>query len=81
MEIFHRGQRVASHRRSPLKGRHTTVSEHMPRAHRAYAEWTPQRLVRWAERNGPDTAALIEAILVRRAHPQQGFRSALGIQR
>jgi len=81
VELFHRGQRVASHRRSPLKGRHTTVSEHMPRAHREYAEWTPQRLVRWAEHNGPATAALIEAILVRRAHPQQGFRSALGILR
>jgi len=81
VELFHRGQRVASHRRSPLKGRHTTVTEHMPRAQRAYAEWTPQRLVRWAAHNGPDTAALIEAILVRRAHPQQGFRSALGIMR
>lgn len=81
VEVFHRGKRVASHRRSPLQGRHTTVSEHMPRAHREYAEWTPQRLLRWAARNGPDTATLIEAILVRRAHPQQGFRSALGIMR
>ena len=59
VECFHKGQRVASHVRSHLKGRHTTVPEHMPKAHREYAEWSPQRLVRWAEQTGPATAALI----------------------
>lgn len=81
VEIFHRGKRVASHRRSSRRGAHTTVNTHMPTAHRAYAEWTPQRLVRWAEKIGPATAALIAHILASRAHPQQGFRSCLGILR
>jgi len=81
VECFHKGQRVASHPRSHLKGRHTTVSEHMPAAHRSYAEWTPQRLIRWAEQSGPATAGMVQTILERRAHPQQGFRSALGIMR
>lgn len=81
VEIFHRGQRVASHRRSARRGAHTTVNTHMPTAHRAYAEWTPQRLVRWAEKTGPATAALIARILASRPHPQQGFRSCLGILR
>jgi len=81
VECFHKGQRVASHLRSPLKGRHTTVAEHMPIAHRQYAEWTPQRLIRWAEKTGPATAGVIQTILERRAHPQQGFRSCLGILR
>jgi transposase len=81
VECFHQGQRVASHRRSPLKGRHTTVTEHMPTAHREYAEWTPQRLVRWAAQTGPATAGVIEHILTQRRHPQQGFRSCLGIMR
>jgi transposase len=81
VECFYRGQRVASHVRSPLKGRHTTVAEHMPTSHRQYAEWTPERIIRWAEKSGPATAGVIQTILQRRAHPQQGFRSALGILR
>jgi transposase len=81
VECFHKGQRVASHVRSHLKGRHTTVPEHMPTAHRSYAEWTPERLVRWAAKTGPATASVVQSILERRAHPQQGFRSCLGIMR
>jgi len=81
VECFHKGQRVASHVRSHLKGRHTTVAEHMPASHRQYAEWTPQRLIRWAEKTGPATAGVVQTILQRRAHPQQGFRSCLGIMR
>lgn len=81
VECFHKGQRVASHLRSSLKGRHTTVAAHMPRSHRQYAEWTPQRLIRWAEKTGPATGGVVHAILERRAHPQQGFRSCLGIMR
>ena len=81
VECFHKGQRVASHPRSHLKGRHTTVPEHMPVAHRSYGEWTPQRLIRWAEHNGPATAGMVQTILERRTHPQQGFRSCLGIMR
>lgn len=81
VEIFHRGQRVASHRRSFKVGGYTTVAAHMPTAHREYAEWTPRRLIQWAEKTGPATANLVEHILSRRRHPQQGFRSCLGILR
>jgi transposase len=81
VECFFQGNRAASHVRAHLPGRHTTLPEHMPTAHRQYAEWTPERLVRWAEKSGPATAALIQRLLERRTHPQQGFRSALGIMR
>jgi transposase len=81
VECFHQRQRIASHVRSSLKGRHTTVAEHMPKAHREFAEWTPERLVRWAEQTGPATAAVIAHIMANRPHPQQGFRSCLGILR
>lgn len=81
VELLHHNKRVASHRRSSLKGCHTTVTAHMPKAHRQYANWTPQRLVRWAEKTGPATAGLVNTILTHRKHPQQGFRSCLGIMR
>jgi transposase len=79
VETFFRSKRVASHIRSSAKGRYTTVPDHMPKAHRDYAEWTPDRLVRWASETGKATAELVAAILSRKIHPQQGFRSCLGI--
>ncbi len=81
VEIFRRGRRVASHLRSSVRGRHTTTSEHMPESHRRHLEWTPTRIVGWAEATGPQTAALVKAVMEERPHPEQGFRSCLGIMR
>ena len=79
IEAFHKGRRVASHVRSPLKHKHTTTPEHMPPSHRRYAEWSPARMLREAGRIGPATTALLEAIMKAKPHPEQGFRSCLGI--
>lgn len=81
VEIFHGGQRVASHLRSNQKGRHTTCADHMPSAHRAQAEWSPSRLIGWAQSIGVSTGKLVETILAERPHPEQGYRSCLGILR
>jgi transposase len=81
IEVFHRGTRIASHARSGVKRRHTTIPEHMPSAHRRYAFWTPTRLLAAAEQIGPSTVALCEAIMRTKPHPEQGFRSCLGILR
>ena len=69
VEILHGRTRVASHRRSPVKGGFTTQAEHMPSAHRAHAEWTPSRILTWAEKVGGATRTLCEAILADRPHP------------
>jgi transposase len=79
VELFRKGRRVASHAKGRRKGGFTTLEEHMPASHRHYAKWTPERLVRWAEETGGQTAAVIKAILEGRPQPQQGFRSCLGI--
>lgn len=81
VEVFLAGRRVASHVRSAQKGRFTTQTEHMPASHRQHAEWTPSRLIRWAEGVGPSCAKLVEELMTKRPHPQQGFRSALGVLR
>lgn len=79
VECFHNGNRVASHVRSRLKGGHTTDPTHMPRAHQEYASWTPERLTNWAGRIGESCTAVVTAILGRRTHPEQSFRSCLGV--
>jgi len=81
VEVLHRGRRVASHPRSSEQRRFTTESEHMPEAHRRHAEWSPSRIVAWAGGTGPAVAALVAAIMASRPHPEQGFRSCLGIMR
>jgi transposase len=81
IEIFGGHRRVTSHVRSYQRGRHTTKAEHMPKSHQKHAEWTPSRIVHWAETIGPQTAALAQAILAARPHPEQGYRSCLGILR
>ena len=81
VEFFHKNTRVASHKRSYQKGAHTTVKEHMPKAHREHADWSPQRLINWAGKTGPATARLVQTIMEKKIHPQQGFRPCLGIMR
>jgi len=81
VEVFHKGKRVASHPRSFAKGRFTTLEEHMPASHRAYLEWTPSRIEAWAAETGPDTARLVARIMAEKPHPEQGYRSCLGIIR
>lgn len=81
VEIYHRGQRVASHPRNHQKGHHTTIAVHMPSAHRKHLEWSPSRLIHWAKTVGPRTGDLVTEILNSRPHPEQGYRTCLGILR
>jgi len=81
IEVFHRGKRVASHPRSFVRGQATTTPDHRPASHRAYLEWTPSRIVAWAQETGPATAALVEEIMRSKPHPEMGYRSCLGIIR
>jgi len=81
LEIFHRGQRVASHRRSTQNYQTTTNPEHRPRSHQQHLAWPPSRLVSWAQSVGSSTAQLFTTILESRPHPQMGYRSCLGILR
>lgn len=81
IEVMHAGARVTSHLRSSQRGRHTTLRERMPSSHRAHAEWSPSRILAWAAKTGSATRDLCDAILTERPHPEQGFRSCLGILR
>jgi transposase len=81
IEIFHKGQRVASHVRGHGQEQVFTQREHRPKSHQAHLEWTPSRMVHWAEQIGPHTAKLFERILAEKPHPEMGYRSCLGIIR
>ena len=78
---FHKNRRVASHQRSHREYRHTTVPEHMPKSHQKRLEWSPSRIISWAGKTGPFTQRMVTEIMQRRLHPEQGFRSCLGVMR
>ena len=79
VELLHRGQRVAAHARSAHKGGFTTVVEHLPAAHRAHLQWTPERLIHWGQSIGVATGRTVERLLVERRHPEHGYRACLGL--
>jgi len=81
VEVFLRGERIATHRRGSGDGKHTTVPDHMPSSHRRYADWTIERITQEADTIGPSVSILCTLILERRPHPEQGFRACLGILR
>jgi transposase len=79
VEVPHRGQRVACHARSSRRGGFTTLDEHMPAAHRAHKQWTPERLVHWGSSIGVNTGHFVAQLMQRFRHPEHGYRSCLGL--
>jgi transposase len=81
VEAFRLGERVAAHIRSYVRGEYTTLPEHRPAGHQAYAEWSPGRFIQWANKIGPATAQVVEKILASRPYPEQAFKACLGVIR
>lgn len=81
IEVFHQNKRVASHVRSLAKDDKSTVSQHMPKAHQAYGQWTPQSFIDWAGIIGPSTCNFAQEIVRTKAHPEQCARIHQGLKR
>ena len=81
IEVYFKGKRVAAHARTSGNRQHSTHRNHMPAHHRFKADWTPERIRRQAAKIGPNTEAYVEVIMRERRHPEQGYRSCLGILR
>lgn len=81
IEIFFRGDRIAGHKRDDSPYKYTTIKEHMPKSHQKYLEWTPSRIINWATTIGESATRVIETLLDSQRHPEQGYRSCMGIMR
>ena len=79
VECRYQGKVIALHQRSYQKSQHTTNLEHMPKSHRKHAEWTPERFLTWAAQIGTGTARYVDHLLSTKPHPEQGYRSCLGL--
>jgi transposase len=79
VEIFHDNIRIAFHKRDRTAGDYTTEEKHMPAHHRFYDGWSPQRMIDWAEKIGPEVKRMIVKVLESRKHPEQAYKVCLGI--
>lgn len=79
VEIYYAYKRLALHPRSRQKYGYTTEKEHLPSHHRFVAEWSPEKFIKWAGDVGEPTEQLIRLILQTKSHPEQGYKSCLGI--
>lgn len=81
VEIFCNNVRIAFHHRDRRRGGYTTLKEHMPPNHRYYANATPEQILEWSQKAGESTHAFVEQLIEERQHPEQAYKSCLGVLR
>ena len=79
VEVFYKYNRIAVHPRNNARYNYTTIPEHMASTHKFMTDWTPQRFINWAESVGDPVKRLIIRILEKRQHPEQAYKSCMGI--
>ncbi len=77
--IYYDNVRIVQHRRDRNPNGYTTLHTHMPPQHRFYAQWSPERFTKWAQSIGDDVAEMIRIVLKKRKHPEQAFKTCMGI--
>jgi transposase len=77
--IYYDNVRIIQHKRDYTPNGYSTLHTHMPPQHRFYAQWSPERLTKWAQSIGDDVAEMIRIVLKSRKHPEQAFKSCMGI--
>lgn len=78
VQIYHQGCLVTQHARSQKERGMSTHDEHMPSNHR-HQKWSPDRLLNWAGNIGIGTKEIVGHMLKSKPHPEQAYRSCLGL--
>ena len=84
VEIYLGFERIAVHRRSFIRGKCTTLLEHMPPHHQKMKEilgWDADYFLEKAERIGLCTVEVLKSVLASQPFIEQSYKSCLGIIR
>ena len=79
VEIYYNYERIALHNRIKSAYHYTTDKDHLASTHRFVSDWTPERFISWAEGIHEDVRLYILKVLDRKQHPEQAYKSCLGI--
>jgi len=79
VEVYYKYNRIAIHPRDYKPYSYTTITDHLATTHKFITEWTPQRFINWAESIDTAVKEFIICILDRRQHPEQAYKSCMGV--
>lgn len=79
VEVYHKHERLAMHKRDRKRYGYTTVPDHMPSHHRFVSEWSSEKFITWAAHIGDSCKGYIIEILEKKQHPEQSYKSCLGV--
>lgn len=79
IEIYHNNTRIAYHKRDYGRNKYTTIKSHMPSSHNFVSDWSEEKFLSWAQSIGEATEVLVKHILESRPHPEQAFKTCIGI--
>ena len=79
VEVYYKYNRIAIHPRDYKPYSYTTITDHLATTHKFITEWTPQRFINWAESIDTAVKELIIRILDRKQHPEQAYKSCMGV--
>lgn len=79
VEIYFEHERIAIHNRSKAPRAYTTDKDHLASTHRFVAEWNPDRFREWAHSIHEDVGLFIHKIFLNKSHPEQAYKSCLGV--
>mgnify|MGYP003684906137 FL=1 len=79
IEVYYKYNRIALHPRHRKKYAYTTTKEHMPSHHNFVSEWSSEKFISWAGNIGQDCQDYIIKILDKKQHPEQSYKSCMGV--
>jgi hypothetical protein len=79
VEIYHKYNRIAVHKRSFKPYNYTTLTEHLATTHQFMTEWTPQRFINWGASIDEPVKEFVNRLLEQKLHPEQAYKSCLGV--
>jgi transposase len=79
VDIYYQHTCIASHPRSSRLYNYTTDEQHLASTHKFISEWSAEKFLAWAEGISPDVHLYIQKIFQLSQHPEQAYKSCLGI--
>ena len=79
VEIYYHFKCIATHKRTKRPFNYSTVQEHLASQHQVLTKWNPEYFIKWAGDIDPKVKEMILKVLDKKQHPEQAYRSCIGI--
>lgn len=77
--VYYKYKPIATHKRVKSPYNYTTDENHLASKHRQYTKWNATYFLSWAESIDNHVHLLITRILDKKQHPEQAYKSCMGV--